>query len=298
MTEAPATLRDLIERQTARPVQAQIAALADAARALHEGAQGKGVLAVLAYGSTLRGVDIAESLADLYVLTEDFGAVSSHPLARIGCRLAPPNVHYLQLEHEGRTLRAKYACLPLAQFARWMQGDTANPYFWARFAQPCRIVWSRDEQAREATIAALAQAVRTMCATARALAGPGAHWRKAWEKALAATYGTELRPEGAGRAGDIVAHNAWWCEQTFRLTRDDPPAAAINWRWRRISGKAWSVIRLTKAAFTFTGGADYIAWKIERHSGVPVKLSPWQRRHPLLAAIWLAPRLLRKGAFR
>ncbi len=298
MTEAPATLRDLMERETARPVPAEIAALADAARALHEGPQGRGVLAVLAYGSTLRGVDIAESLADLYVLTEDFAAVSSHPLARIGCRLAPPNVHYLQLTHEGRIVRAKYACLPQAQFARWMESDTANPYFWARFSQPCRIVWSRDEQAHEATIAALARAVRTMCATARALAGPGAHWRQAWRQALAATYATELRPEGTGRAGDIVTRNAPWCEQTFRLTAGDPPAAAANWRWRRITGKAWSVMRLIKAAFTFTGGADYIAWKIERHSGVRVELSPWQRRHPLLAAIWLAPRLFRKGAFR
>ncbi len=40
-----------------------------------------------------------------------------------------------------------------------------------------------------------------------------------------------------------------------------------NWPYRRFTGKLWSVARLLKAAFTFTGGADYIAWKIERHSG-------------------------------
>ena len=30
--------------------------------------------------------------------------------------------------------------------------------------------------------------------------------------------------------------------------------------------------------------ARYAAWKIERHTGVPVKLTPWRERHPILAA--------------
>ena len=46
------------------------------------------------------------------------------------------------------------------------------------------------------------------------------------------------------------------------------------------------------------GGAEYIAWKINRHAGTKIELKPWQRRHPLLAAISLLPRLLRSGAIR
>jgi hypothetical protein len=42
----------------------------------------------------------------------------------------------------------------------------------------------------------------------------------------------------------------------------------------------------------------YILWKIERHSGVKATATPWQRRHPLLAAPGLAWRLYRRGAFR
>jgi hypothetical protein len=49
---------------------------------------------------------------------------------------------------------------------------------------------------------------------------------------------------------------------------------------------------------TFAGGADYIAWKINRHAGAKIALTPWQRRHPLLAGISLLPRLLRSGAIR
>ena len=43
-------------------------------------------------------------------------------------------------------------------------------------------------------------------------------------------------------------------------------------------------VRLVKAAFTFDGAARYAAWKIERHTGVPIMLTPWRERHPILAA--------------
>jgi hypothetical protein len=65
-----------------------------------------------------------------------------------------------------------------------------------------------------------------------------------------------------------------------------------------VEGKLLSVARLAKASATFAGGADYIAWKINRHAGTDIQLKPWQRRWPLLAAISLLPRLLRSGAVR
>ncbi len=46
------------------------------------------------------------------------------------------------------------------------------------------------------------------------------------------------------------------------------------------------------------GGIDYLAWKITRHSGVEVAITPWQRRHPILAGLLLLPQLKRKGAVR
>ena len=70
------------------------------------------------------------------------------------------------------------------------------------------------------------------------------------------------------------------------------------WAWRRVEGKALSVLRLAKASFTFAGGADYIAWKINRHAGTSIELKPWQRRHPLLAGLSLLPQLLKGGAIK
>jgi hypothetical protein len=75
-------------------------------------------------------------------------------------------------------------------------------------------------------------------------------------------------------------------------------AAGIAWWFRRVLGKLLSILRLAKGVFTFDGGVDYILWKIERHSGVKATPTPWQRRHPLLAAPALAWRLYRRGAFR
>ena len=43
---------------------------------------------------------------------------------------------------------------------------------------------------------------------------------------------------------------------------------------------------------------DYVVWKVERHSGVRIEPSPWQRRHPLLAAPWLYWRMRRQQLLR
>jgi hypothetical protein len=55
------------------------------------------------------------------------------------------------------------------------------------------------------------------------------------------------------------------------------------------------VTRLAKASGTYAGGIDYIAWKINRHAGTDFQITPWQRRWPLLGAITLLPRLLKRG---
>src|SRR3546814_5095664 len=56
--------------------------------------------------------------------------------------------------------------------------------------------------------------------------------------------------------------------------------AARIWAMRRVQGKLLSVLRLVKASATFSGGIEYLAWKISRHSGAPLELRPWQRRFP------------------
>ncbi len=283
------SLEELTARTLARPVPGEIAAMADHARAAHGD-----VRAVLAYGSCLRGVATVESLVDLYVLTGGLEGVSSNALSRAACALVPPNVHYAELEFEGRRIRAKYAVLPLSLFANWM--TARNPYFWARFAQPSALVFAASDGDRARVIAAICVAFRTMFANAKGLSH-SADPLAVWIAGFAETYATELRAETSTRADSIVTANAGYYREAARLL-DAVPARNANWPLRRVIGKLWSIARLIKAAFTFTGGADYIAWKIERHSGQKIELTDWQRRHPIVAGLMLLPQLLKRGAIR
>lgn len=280
------TIENLITETLARPVAPEIVVMADHVRKLHGG-----VVAVIAYGSCLRGVPASDSLIDLYVLTAKFSGVSANSLSRLGCKLAPPNVYYAETDFGGRRIRAKYSVLPLRVFARWM--TAANPYFWARFAQPTALLFNADDRAT----AAITQAIRTMYA--HALSFPsGGDPLAIWAKGFSATYGTELRAEvSAGRAASLVAANENYYRAAAALMKDAMPIKA-NWAVRRFKGKLWSLARLIKAGFTFVGGAEYLAWKIERHSGYRIELSQWQRRHPVLAGFMLLPHLLKRGAVR
>jgi hypothetical protein len=121
-----------------------------------------------------------------------------------------------------------------------------------------------------------------------------------WRRAFSLTYSAELRSERKERARSVVdiepERYGRFTAATLAVARSMRPHG--SWAWRRIEGKGLSVLRLAKASLTFDGGAEYIAWKINRHAGTNIELKPWQRRHPLLAAITLAPRLLRSGAVR
>lgn len=294
-------LRALVEGRLSAPVPDAVRAIGTAVG----DARGPGVAAVLAYGSALRGVPASDTLIDLYVLTDRPDAISPNRLSRAACRLLPPNVYYAEATHEGATVRAKCAVLPLDVFERKVAPQTDNPYFWARFAQPSALLHAHDADIAARVEAAVATAIARMVQEGRRLAGTASGSDtdplRLWVRALTATYATELRSEREDRARQIVGADESWYRETAALV---PPAGDMRsaaghvWLRRRVAGKLLSVLRLVKAAFTFSGGADYIAWKIERHSGVPVELTDWQRRHPILAALTLIPKLYRKGAFR
>ena len=278
-------LDDLIARTLARAAPPEIAAMAG-----HVRGERRDVVAVLAYGSCLRGVNTADSLIDLYVLTGGMHGVSNNVLSRLACALVPPNVYYAEMEFGGRTLRAKYAVLPMPLFARWMTAD--NPYFWARFSQPSALLFGEPQE----IIGAIAAAIATMYAHAKGLS-VSSDPLQIWTEGFAATYATELRAESTARAVQLVAADEGYYREAAAGLGHLAPISA-NWPLRRFKGKLWSMARLAKAAFTFTGGADYIAWKIERHSGHRIELSAWQRRHPVIAGLLLLPHLWRKGAVR
>jgi hypothetical protein len=151
---------------------------------------------------------------------------------------------------------------------------------------------------QDRVIGAVARAVPTLLGAALPTAKPSADPLDLWRHAFALTYSAELRAERKARSGSVVDSDP---DRYRRFTAAGLAEAVPNtssWRRRRLEGKLLSVARLAKASATYAGGAEYIAWKINRHAGTEIVLKPWQKRWPLLAAISLLPRLLRSGAVR
>jgi hypothetical protein len=283
-------LRALVAEELSLPVAAPVAAMAAAIADKHAAAS----RAVLFYGSCLRERDLEGRMLDFYLIVSDYRAAYPNRWLAAANRLIPPNVFYF--EKDG--LAAKYAVLSETDFCRLNGPETSSVSVWARFAQPSRLAWAADETARSRAIDAVSRAAPALLAAAGPKQGepPLALWRRAFDL----TYSAELRAERKGRAQSVVDVDP---ERYRRFTAPAMAAAPSiptprNWAWRRVEGKALSVLRLAKASATFAGGADYIAWKINRHAGTDIQLKPWQRRWPLLAAISLLPRLLRSGAVR
>ena len=283
-------LRELVAEELGSPVDPRVSEMAGAIA----GKYGSASRAVLFYGSCLRESELDGRMLDFYLLVSDYHAAYGSRWLAAANRLIPPNVFYF--EKDG--LAGKYAVLSEADFHRLNGPETSSVSVWARFAQPSRLVWAADEAARNRAIDAVSRAAPTLLAAAGPK--PDEEPLGLWRRAFDLTYSAELRAERKGRAQSVVDVDP------DRYRRFSAPALALaqsirgsgNWAWRRIEGKTLSVLRLAKASFTFAGGADYIAWKINRHAGTSIALKPWQRRWPLLAAISLLPRLLRTGAVR
>jgi hypothetical protein len=297
-----------IVREIALPAHPAALALADAIRTRH-GA----IAAMLFYGSCLRQPAAAaappDGILDFYVVVDRYRDAYPGRLLALANRVLPPNVFHVATRWRGEPVRAKYAVISMAQFRRGLSRASLQTSLWARFAQPCRLVWARDEAARAAIGAALADAVITMVAAVAPLVERRFDAEQLWLRGFRETYRAELRTEGAARPRDLydidrARYDAItpWALAAAGFAADDaaPHArlAEVRWAGRRVLGKTLSVLRLIKSAFTFDGGVDYILWKIERHSGVRLPVSPWQRRHPLLASPVFLWRLYRLGAIR
>ena len=303
-------LRDIIAAEIRRPTPPAVRSFAEKL------ALRKGVCSVLFYGSALRTGDL-DGILDFYVLVDSLRAWHGKSVAAAANRLIPPTVEFWQHDYEGQRLRAKVAVLRGDQFLRLNQQGSIDTTIWARFAQPAALVWALDPKARDAAVEALTQAVVTAARWAAMLGPANGVADDYWRALFAQTFGAELRVEKRDRADEIVgfARDRYrrllplaWREAgldfgqeedgVLHPTRSEKAAAARAWRLRRALGKPLNILRLAKASFSFEGGVDYILWKIERHTKVAVALTPWQRRHPILASPALLWRIWRDGVVR
>ena len=300
MTVLPdgAALHDRVTAALAAPVRDEIRQFASSLAEAYE------ARAVLFYGSNLRSGAL-DGVLDFYVLTD-------------GPREKGlwPRVAYHEREHAGETLRAKVAVMRLSTFRHAAEGRHADTTIWARFVQPSALAWTENAQAANAVTGAIEAACMTAARFAAALGEPSGTEREYWQALFRATYRAELRVEKPGREQSILEFGAShfggllpaaWQAAGIAFDRDggmlrpqllpeEREALVRRWKRRRRLGKPLNVVRLLRAGTTFEGGARYLAWKVERHSGVVVPLTPFRERHPLLmspvlvAGYWRARR--------
>lgn len=277
--------------------------------------------AVVLYGSCRRNADVRDGLVDLMAVVTGYrdahGRGPFGQLTSMFNALLPPNVYYLEAGPVKDRVRCKFIVVSEATLRR-RTGGGLDAYFWARFAQPCRLVHAANDEAARRVAECRAAAARTFASQARTLGNGELDDRGFWIRAVQATYGCELRPEPAGSAAVLVDRDpAFWQDVSaitlpelpgitavdsdrYRIETRGPDRVAGRLRWLLRSGwgKTLNVLRLLKAAGTFTNGIDYLVWKIERHSGIRVEPTERMRRHPRIAGLILLARLWKRGAFR
>jgi hypothetical protein len=305
------SLQQLVAAELAVPVLPRIAAFAEhIALAYPQAAR-----AVLFYGSCLRSEELDGQMLDFYLIVSDYDAAYDKAwLAKWNHRL-PPNV--FPFEQDG--LMAKVAILSEADFHMLNRPAASAVSVWARFSQPSRLVWVADDMARRSTILAVSGAAPTLLNAALALVEREVDVLDLWQSGFALTYGAELRAERKSRPASVIEFDPVRYETFGRAALHhssianeirgdkvhvlaDPERRIIaeqkRWPALRRRGKMLTVARLVKATFTYANGIDYLAWKVNKHAGTQIAVRPWQRRWPLVAAVFMVPKLLVRGAVR
>lgn len=276
---------------------------------------GDALQGVLLYGSCLHSYELENSVVDLYAVVDNYDNAYEGRFNPFLNRFFPPNVFYLELKHQGKTLRCKYGVISFDDFEK---GATSwfHSYIWGRFSQPTRLLYSKDENTKKRVHTILAHATITFLrASIPALGRSIVDTETIWTRGLALSYEAELRPENKNRArqlthlnmGDYIRltgyaskvidelealpHDKYSCNVNEKYCRK----TLRKWRLRAWQGRILSVLRLGKAVFTFRDCVDYAAWKIERHTGIQIDVTPSLQRYPLLFGWKVLWQLVRQG---
>ena len=280
---------------------------------------GAALQGILFYGSCSRGESMEDGIADVFVVVDSYrnAYARRYPAWLNAC--LPPNILYREIPAAGAPVRLKLALISMADFSDGIRHGF-HSYLWGRFAQPAHILHARTGAVRREFHELMAQSVLTLLRTTLpALQGKISDSETVWTNALSLSYSTEFRSEPDSKAGQLVRHNqaAYTAlldaslpalesilrregENGYRCLADAETARRTHkqWRHRRRFGHFLWVLRLIKAALTFSNGVDYAAWKIGRHAGVEIEVTPRLRRYPLLFGWGVFLKLVKRGILR
>jgi hypothetical protein len=271
---------------------------------------GSSVLAIVFYGSCLRSRKYDDAMLDFYVIVDDYKKCYASKLEALVNTILPPNVYFLQTQVENKKYISKYAVITLEHLALKVSDNAFHPYFWARFCQPISTLYLKNEKARNDLLNIQVSAINTFLLSTQDVSYGDVNEKTQWIRGFQLTYAAELRAESKGRAKHIFENNEQFyvgmglsssmcqsqhsSEKWYRSSR----LFKLSWRMRIILGRVLSILRLFKASFTFKNGVEYIAWKIERHTGEKVVITSRLKKFPWIFAWPILFKLLSKRTIK
>ena len=264
------------------------------------------LVTIIFYGSCRRSKQYADAMLDFYVIVNNYEDAYKKYWYKLANKLLPPNVFYLEVEVDKQTYRAKYAVISQQHLTNRVSSSSFHSYFWARFTQPLSYIYDDSENIKEWVVDIQSSAAKTFSNKVIPVISQTFSSKQFWVRGLQLTYAAELRAEGKDRAEKIYKDNQAFYDGIYdslkmsnlkRSTQQPYIFNKLAWKIRIIYGKFLSVLRLMKATTTFINGADYITWKIERHTGESIQLSEKQRKYPFLFAWPVIIRLYLQGRF-
>lgn len=262
------------------------------------------VVGIVFYGSCMRSRDYQDAILDFYVVVDSYSRAYSGLWLRIANYVLAPNVFYLQTSVNGDVYRAKYAIVSEKGLLAGLT-KAFHSYFWARFTQPMACIYERESRFKQWFTEIQCAAVNSFFHNVLPSIKKNPSDEEFWTKGLQLTYAAELRAESKSRATTIYENDREYYDKIFSCLINhhdihprDKLVNDIKWKVRILYGKFLSVLRLMKATTTFVGGVDYIAWKIERHTGEPVHISDKARKYPWVYIWPVVVNLFKQGKIR
>ncbi len=266
------------------------------------------ITSVLFYGSCMRTHQYDDAMLDFYVVVDGYQHAYRRWWVSTANKLLPPNVYYLQIEHERCIYRAKYAVVSKSDLLKKVSEKAFHPYFWARFTQPISYIFIRDQEEKQWITTVQYHSANTFIKKVTPMMQDNDNSENLWVRGLQLTYSAELRTETSQRAVSIYQANQQYFDRVSEClfaTQSKLNGASVNkvtsrifWTARKLVGKILSVLRLMKASMTFANGVDYLAWKIERHTGEKIEISPNLRKYPWIFSWPMLIRLYLSGKIR
>jgi len=283
---------------------------------------GPSTAGVIHYGSHAQGIPTrAESAWDFFVIVDEYAAAYRCLRDRLGPRIAagtaarlnrilPPNVIGIPAPASDRRREAKCAVLSVPDLERACSRKPRDHFVRGRLFQRVQLAWARDAGARGAIVRAIEASRLASFEWVRSYLPPRFDPERYCRTMLETSYAGEIRPEAMDHVGVLLRVQESMLLPTYGallehlagagvLAREAgsyldprPPGAFARFRSRAFFAvsKTRATLRWLKYVALYDDWLEYVLKKLEHRSGVAIRLTPLERRWPLL---FLWPRALR-----